>query len=108
MPTYAEGKRRRIEQFAQYLRLMGLRHRKVEHDGCFIIFEDSPPEDTDSSQLKESVAIKVDCSAGETGLAARISTSLSPVTPYGPRAYHVKNNSDRSEVPRVAKHAHHR
>ncbi len=63
MSTYAEEKRRRIEQFAQYLWLMGLRHRKVVHDGCFIIFEDSPPEDTDSSQLKESVAIKVDCAA---------------------------------------------
>ena len=63
MPTYAEEKRRRIEQFAQYLRLMGLRRHKVTKDSCFIIFDESPPEDAESPSLKESVAIEVDCRA---------------------------------------------
>ncbi len=63
MPTYLDEKRRRISQFAEYLRLMGLRRHKVVHDDCFIIFDDSPPEGTESPQLKESVAIKVDCLA---------------------------------------------
>ena len=50
-------------QFAEYLRLMGLRAHKVVKDSCFIIFDDSPPEDAESPKLKESVAIKVDCLA---------------------------------------------
>ena len=54
MPAYVDEKRRRIEQFAQYLRLMGLRRHKLVHDDCFIIFDDSPPEDAESPELKES------------------------------------------------------
>jgi hypothetical protein len=72
MSTYLEEKRRRIEQFAQYLRLMGLRARKVVHDDCFIIFDEKKPEDADAPKIKESVAITADCStAGDwtiTGL----------------------------------------
>ena len=64
MTTYLDEKQRRVNQFAEYLRLMGLRRRKVVHDDCFIIFDDSPPEDAKSPKLKESVAIKVDCLAG--------------------------------------------
>lgn len=63
MSTYVDEKRRRIEQFAQYLRLMGLRAHKVAKGGCFIIFDESPSEDAESPHVKESVAIKVDCLA---------------------------------------------
>ena len=63
MPTFLEEKYRRIEQFAEYLRLMGLRRHEVVKDNCFIVFGESPPEDTESPKLKESVAIKVDCLA---------------------------------------------
>jgi hypothetical protein len=63
MPSYADEKRRRIEQFAQYLRLMGLRAHKLVKNSCFIIFDDSPPEDADSPKLKEEVALRVDCLA---------------------------------------------
>ena len=35
MPTYLDEKRRRIGQFAEYLRLMGLRAHKVVKDSCF-------------------------------------------------------------------------
>jgi hypothetical protein len=62
MPTFNEEKRRRIEQFADYLRLMGLRRHKFTKGDCYIVFDDSPPEDAESRQLKES-AIKVDCLA---------------------------------------------
>ena len=63
MPDFNEEKRRRINQFAEYLRLMGLRAHKVAKDSCFIIFNEDPPEDAESPKLKESVAIKVDCLA---------------------------------------------
>jgi hypothetical protein len=63
MPTYAEEKRRRIDQFAQYLRLMGLRAHKIVKRDCFIIFDESPPEDAESPRLKASAAIEVDCRA---------------------------------------------
>ncbi len=61
MPTYLDEKRRPIDQFAEYLRLMGLRARKVAKDSCFIIFNEDPPEDAESPKLRESVAITVDC-----------------------------------------------
>jgi hypothetical protein len=61
MPTFNEEKLRRIRQFAEYLRLMGLRRHKIVKDTCFIIFNEDPPEDSESPKLKESVAIKVDC-----------------------------------------------
>ena len=64
MATYVDEKRRRIEQFAQYLRLMGMRrHKVVKEDDCFIIFDESAPEGTDAPKIKESAAIKVDCLA---------------------------------------------
>ena len=63
MPTYLDEKRRRIRQFADYLRLMGLRAHKVVKDSSFIIFDEAPPEDAESPKLKESVAIKADCLA---------------------------------------------
>ena len=64
MPTYVDEKRRRIEQFAEYLRLMGLRRHKIVKDTCFIVFDDTPPEDSASPKIKESVAIRVDCLVG--------------------------------------------
>ena len=64
MPTYLEQKNRRIAQFAEYLRLMCRRAHKVVKTSCFIIFEDSPPEGAEPSELKESVAITVDALAG--------------------------------------------
>jgi hypothetical protein len=64
MPTYTDEKQRRISQFAEYLRLMGLRCHKVVKEECFVIFSESPPEGAGSPKLKESVAIKVDCLAG--------------------------------------------
>ena len=63
MTNYVDEKHRRIEQFAQYLRLMGLRRHKVVKDDCFIVFNESDPEDADAPHIKESVAIKVDCLA---------------------------------------------
>ena len=63
MSTYVNEKRRRIEHFAQYLRLMGLRRHKVVKEDCFCIFEESAPEDTENPCIKESAAIKVDCLA---------------------------------------------
>jgi hypothetical protein len=65
MPTYLDEERRRIAQFAEYLRLMGLRHHKVvKHDACFIIFDEAPPDDAESPKLKKRVAIEVDCLTG--------------------------------------------
>ena len=63
MPTYVDEKRRRIDQFTEYLRLMGIRRHKVVKDNCFIVFEDSPPDNSASPKLKESVAIKAECLA---------------------------------------------
>jgi hypothetical protein len=60
MTTYLDEKRRRIGQFAEYLRLMGLRAHKLVKDNCFIIFDETSPEDAESPKLKESAAIKVD------------------------------------------------
>jgi len=80
MSSYINEKQLRINQFAEYLRLMGLRRHKVVKDDCFIIFDDSPPEDAESPKLKESVAIKVDCladggSASGTGEPAEYSSN---------------------------------
>ena len=63
MSTYVDEKRRRIEQFAQWLWLMGIRRHKIVKDDCFLIFDESAHEGADSPQIKESVAIKVDCLA---------------------------------------------
>ena len=63
MPAYLEEKRRRIEQFAQYLRLMGLRRHKIVKDDCFLIFDESAPEDADAPHIKVSAAIKIGCLA---------------------------------------------
>ena len=78
MPTYVDEERRRIEQFAEYLRLMELRRHKIVKDTCFIIFEDSPPEDAESPRLKESVAIKVDALAGGSASAGPGNTGSQP------------------------------
>ena len=78
MPAYTDEKRRRIAQFAQYLRLMGIRRHKVVKDECFIIFEESPPEDAESPKLKESVAIKVNCLAhGGSGSGGELGDDVS-------------------------------
>jgi hypothetical protein len=39
MATYIDEKRRRIERFVQYLRLMGIRRHKAMKDDCFVIFD---------------------------------------------------------------------
>ena len=69
MATYIDEKCRRIEQFAQYLRLMGLRRHKVVKDDCFIIFDDSAPEDANVPQIQESVAIGLHCLANGNSAA---------------------------------------
>lgn len=71
MPTYFDEKRRRIVQFAEYLRLMRLRAHKVAKGSCFIIFDESPRDNADSSKLKESVAIKIDCLTGRDSASGR-------------------------------------
>ncbi len=78
MPTYVDEKRRRIEQFAEYLRLMGLRRHKVVKDTCFIVFDDTPPEDTESPKIKESVAIRADCLAGGGSASGSAESGESP------------------------------
>ena len=61
MPTVAERKQRRIEQFAQYPRLMGLRrHKVVEHDDRFIIFDEMRPKNADAPKIEESATIATD------------------------------------------------
>ena len=62
MSTYLDEKRRRIQQFTHYLRLMGLRTHKVVKGDCFIVFEESPPEDSDAPRLRESTAVRLGCS----------------------------------------------
>ena len=55
MATYVDEKRRRIEQFAHCLRLMGMRRRKVvKGDDCFIVFDEQAPEDADSARVSEN------------------------------------------------------
>ena len=63
MTTFTEEKNRRIEQFAQYLRLMGLRRHKQVKDECFSIFEELPPEDAESPKSRKAAAVKVNCLA---------------------------------------------
>jgi hypothetical protein len=72
MLIYTDEKRRRIDQFAGYLRLMGLRrHKVVKNDDCFAVFTEKAPEDSGSPHVEESSAIKIDCLAnggsGSTG-----------------------------------------
>ena len=55
-----DEKRRRVEQFAQYLRLMGLRRHKIVKHDCFVIFDQSAPDGADAPHIKESVAIPVE------------------------------------------------
>ena len=61
MSTYLDEKRRRIEQFMHYLRLMGQRAHKVAKDDCFIVFQESPSDDADARDLKNSPTIEADC-----------------------------------------------
>ena len=69
MPAYLEEKPRRIKQFTDYLRLMGLRTRKLVKDDCFVVFSESPSEDADAQRLAESVAMRASCSTA-TGTGA--------------------------------------
>ena len=84
MATYLDENHRRIGQFAQYLRLMGIRRHKVVKGDCFTIFDESAPEGADAPHIKESVAIKVDCRAnggpasGESGSVDRPSANWVP------------------------------
>lgn len=55
MDAYLDEKRRRIGQFAQYLRLMRLRRHKIARDDCYLIFDDSLPRIGDMPSIKESV-----------------------------------------------------
>lgn len=73
MPTYLNEKRRRICQFTDYLRQMGIRRRKSIKSDCFIIFDDSPPEDAESPRLKEAAVVRVEAGgslAGQSGETA--------------------------------------
>ena len=71
MTAYVEEKRRRIEQFARCLRLIGMRRRKVvKNDDCFIIFDEQPPEAADSPKIKASAVVKVDGLSGNNWTAA--------------------------------------
>ena len=63
MTTYSDDKRRRIEQFAEHLRLMGLRRKIVGNDDCYIVFDESAPGGVDAPHVKESAAVKVECLA---------------------------------------------
>ena len=63
MTAYADEKSRRIKQFAQYVRLMGLRRHKFAKGDCFIIFDESAPEGADAPQIRKSAAIRMDCRA---------------------------------------------
>ena len=78
MPSYLDEKRRRIRQFAEYLRLMGVRAHKVVKDSSFIIFNEAPPEDAESPKLKESVAIKADCLADGGSASGRLGDTNAP------------------------------
>jgi hypothetical protein len=70
MSSYVDEKQRRIEQFTQYLRLMRLRNQQVAKGDSFCIFDDTAPEDADSDQLKESVAVTADCLANGDSTAS--------------------------------------
>jgi hypothetical protein len=81
MATYLDDKRRHIEQFADYLRLMGLRrHKIVKGDDCYIIFDESAPEGVDAPQVKETAAVRVDCLANN-GPASEGGNSLELPSP---------------------------
>jgi hypothetical protein len=88
MTTYLDEKRRRIEQFAHWLRLMGLRRHKVVKGDCFLIFDESAPEDSETPCLRGSAAIRVACPAnGAAGLGEddpfEVSSSeWSPAEPF--------------------------
>jgi hypothetical protein len=46
---------------SQYLRLMGLRrHKVVEHDDRFIIFDEMRPKNADAPKIAESATIATD------------------------------------------------
>jgi hypothetical protein len=64
MAAYLAEKRRCIEQFVDYLRLMSLRRHKVVKRDCFVVFTESAPEDDESPHIKESVAIPADYLVG--------------------------------------------
>jgi hypothetical protein len=59
MSGYVDEKCRRIEQFAQYLRLMRVRRKSIAKRTCFAIFEESPPDGVDAWHIKESAATPV-------------------------------------------------
>ena len=61
MEVYLDEKRRRIEQFARYLRLMRLRRQNIVKRNCFAIFEEAPPDNADAPHIEESVALVADC-----------------------------------------------
>lgn len=58
MPSdYQSELDRRTEQFAEYLRLMGMRRRKiVKNDDCFAIFDDATLGGIDAPHVEESAA----------------------------------------------------
>ena len=64
MAHYSEEKHRRIEQFAEYLRLMGMRrHKIVKNDDLYLVFDESAPRGVDAPHVEESAAVKVECLA---------------------------------------------
>ena len=81
MPEYRAELDRRTEQIAEYLRLMGLRRRKiVKNDDCFAIFDDATLGGVDAPQAEESAAVKVGCLASG-GPAADEDNAANPPSP---------------------------
>ena len=79
--TYSDEKHRRIEQFAEYLRLMGHRRRKiVRNDDCFAIFDESAPAGLDAPHVEESAAVKAGCLANG-GPAPNADDATNPPSP---------------------------
>jgi hypothetical protein len=73
MTNYSDEKHRRIEQFAEYLRLMGMRrHKIVKNDDCYILFEESAPGGVDAPHVEESTAARVEAECLANGGPASV------------------------------------
>ena len=84
MTTDSDERHRRIEQFAKYLRLMGLRRRNfVVDDDCFAIFEESAPAGIDAPHAAESAAVKAEAPANG-GPAPDEGDAANPPSPERP------------------------
>ena len=81
MSDYRAELDRRTEQFAEYLRLMGLRRRKiVKNDDCFAIFDEAALGGVNAPHVEESAAVKVECLANG-GPTADVDDAANPPSP---------------------------